>query len=65
MVMHKTPIPKVGGRIRFRLYAGREVEGVVRAILKTTSGFNIRMEYGNGPYVATIDPEQIIWPERE
>jgi hypothetical protein len=56
---------QVGERIRFRLYAGREVVGVVRAILKTTSGINLRMEYGSGPYVATIDPEQIIWPERD
>jgi hypothetical protein len=56
-------IPKVGSRIRFRLYIGREVDGVIRAILKTTSGTKLRMEYGAGPYVATISPEQIIQPD--
>jgi hypothetical protein len=42
----------------------REVDGVIRAILKTTSGTRLRMEYGAGPYVATINPEQIIEPEK-
>jgi len=42
---------------------GREVDGVIRAILKT-SGTKLRMEYGAGPYVATISPEQIIQPEK-
>jgi hypothetical protein len=55
---------KVGSRIRFRLYIGREVDGVIRAILKTTSGVRYRVEYGNGPYVATINPEQIVQPEK-
>jgi hypothetical protein len=53
---------KAGSRIRFRLYAGREVDGVVRAILQTTSGVRYRVDYDNGPYVATINPEQIIQP---
>jgi hypothetical protein len=34
---------KVGSRVRFRLYIGREVDGVIRAILKTTSGTRLRM----------------------
>jgi hypothetical protein len=55
-------IPKVGSRIHFTLYAGREVDGVIRAILQTTSGVRYRVDYGNGPYVATINPEQIIRP---
>jgi hypothetical protein len=55
---------KVGSRIRFRLYIGREVDGVIRAILKTTSGVRYRVEYGNGPYVATISSEQIVQPEK-
>jgi hypothetical protein len=29
-----TPIRKVGSRIRFDLYVGREVDDVIRAILK-------------------------------
>jgi hypothetical protein len=29
---------KVGKRVRFKLYMGREVEGVIKAILKETSG---------------------------
>jgi hypothetical protein len=28
------PIPKVGSRIRFRVYVGKEVDGLIRAILK-------------------------------
>jgi hypothetical protein len=55
---------KVGERLRFRLYAGREVEGILRAILKTTAGTKLRIEYGARNYVATIDPEQIIKSER-
>jgi hypothetical protein len=57
-------IPKVGAHIRFRLYTGRDVEGVIRAILQTASGVRYRMEYGNGPYLATISPEQILQPEK-
>jgi hypothetical protein len=52
----------VGSPIRFRLYAGREVDGVIRAILQTTSGVRYRVDDCNGPYVATINPEQIIRP---
>ena len=55
---------RVGSRIRFRLYAGREVEGVIRAIVKTTSGMRYRVEYGRGPFVATVSPEQIVHAER-
>jgi hypothetical protein len=54
----------VGSRIRFRLYTGRDVDGVIRAIVRTTSGMRYRVEYGNGPYVATISPEQIVQPEK-
>ncbi len=54
---------RVDSRIRFQLYAGREVDGVIRAILQTTSGVRYRVDYGNGPYVATINPEQIVQPE--
>jgi hypothetical protein len=57
-------IPKVGSRIHFTLYAGREVDGVIRAILQTTSGVRYRVDYGNGPYVTTISSEQIIEPEK-
>jgi hypothetical protein len=35
---------------------------VIRAILNPTSGVRYRAEYGNGPYLATINPEQIIRP---
>jgi hypothetical protein len=49
--------PKIGERIRFRPYAGREVEGIVRAIMKTTSGERYRMEYGAGHYIAAISLE--------
>ena len=41
---------------------GRDVDGVVRAIMKTTSRVRYRVEYGAGPYVATINPDQIISP---
>ena len=53
---------RVDSRICFRLYAGREVDGVIRAILQTTSGVRYRVDYGNGPYVATINPE--LQPEK-
>jgi hypothetical protein len=56
--------PMVGSRIRFRLYTGRDVDGVIRAIVRTTSGVRYRVEYGNGPYLATINLEQIIQPEK-
>ncbi len=56
-----TPIPKIGSRIRFEIYTGREVDGVIRAILKTTSGVRYRVEYGTN--LATISPEQIIHAE--
>jgi hypothetical protein len=52
--------PKVGSRIRFQLYMGIEVDRVIRAILKTTSEVRYRVEHGNGPYMATIRPEQIV-----
>lgn len=53
-------VPRVGDHIRFRIYAGREVDGVIRAILKTTSGVKLRVEHGSGVYVATIEPDQIL-----
>jgi len=58
------PLPKPGSRIRFTLYMGRDVDGVIRAIVKTTDGVRYRVEYGNGPYGATINPQQIIQPEK-
>lgn len=36
--------PKAGSRIRFRLYMGKEVDGAIVAILKTTSGVRHRVE---------------------
>jgi hypothetical protein len=56
------PMPKVGTRIRFRLYIGREVEGVIYAIVKTIDGVRYRVKYGSN--LATIKPEQIIQPEK-
>jgi hypothetical protein len=43
---------------------GREVDGVIRAIVKTTSGMRYRVEYGSGPFVATVSPEQIVHAEK-
>jgi hypothetical protein len=54
--------PKVGSRIRFQLYIGREVDGVIRAIVKTIDGERLRVAYGNN--LATIKPEAIIQPEK-
>jgi hypothetical protein len=53
---------KVGKRVRFKLYMGREVDGVIRAILKETSGTKLIMEYGKGNFVAKIKPDQLIPP---
>jgi len=53
---------KVGNRIRFMLYMGREVGGVIRAIVKTIDGERLRVAYGTN--LATINPEQIIEPEK-
>jgi hypothetical protein len=49
---------RVGSHIRFRLYMGREVDGVVRAIVNTIDGERLRVAYGNN--LATINPAQII-----
>jgi phage baseplate assembly protein W len=51
---------RVGSRIRFRLLVGKQVEGVIRAILKTPEGMRYRVEYGSN--LATINPEQIVQP---
>jgi hypothetical protein len=56
------PSPKVGSRVRFRLYMGRYEEGIIRAILNTGSGTKLRVEYGRN--FATIKPEAIIQPEK-
>jgi hypothetical protein len=61
--MAKTKDVKVGDHIQFRLYAGREVEGVVRAILKTSSGPKLVVEYGHN--VSKIDPGQITYPSQK
>jgi hypothetical protein len=55
-------VPKIGSRIRFQLYMGSEVDGVIRAILKTTSGVRYRVEYGGN--LATIHPERIVHAEQ-
>ena len=55
---------RAGFRIRFQLYMGREVDGVIRGIVKTASGMRYRVEYGRGPFVATVSPEQIVHAER-
>jgi hypothetical protein len=65
MIREPRGIPKVGERIRFRLHAGREVDGVVRAILKTPSGTKLRLEYGSGPYFASITLDEINWSPRD
>jgi hypothetical protein len=42
---------------------GREVEGVVRAIVNTTDGLRYRVEYGRN--FATVKPEAIVQPPGE
>jgi hypothetical protein len=59
-VEHKALMDKVGDRVRFQLYSGRDVDGIIRAIVKTTAGVKLRMEYGAGNYVATTNPDQIV-----
>jgi len=59
-VLVSTTNVKVGSRIRFRLYMGREVDGVIRAILKTSDGVRYRVEYGSN--LATITPDAIVQP---
>jgi hypothetical protein len=41
---------------------GREVDGAIRAIVKTIDGERLRVAYGNN--AATIKPEQIVQPEK-
>jgi hypothetical protein len=53
---------KIGQRVRLRLYLSREVDGVIRAILKEASGTKLIVEYGAGNYVAKVRPEQLIPP---
>jgi hypothetical protein len=55
-------LPKVGSHIRFRLYTGREVDGVIRAIVETVDGERLRVAYGNN--LATISYAQIVQPEK-
>jgi hypothetical protein len=55
-------VPKIGSRIRFRLYTGREVDGVIREIVQTIDGERLRVAYGNN--LATISSAQIIQPEK-
>jgi hypothetical protein len=55
-------LPKVGSHIRFQLYMGREVDGVIRGIVQTIDGEKLRVAYGNN--LATISLEQIIEPEK-
>ncbi len=55
-------MPKVGSRIRFTLYMGREVDGVIQAIVKTVDGERLRVAYGNN--LATIKSEAIVQPEK-
>jgi hypothetical protein len=50
-----------GQRIRFRLYAGREVVGVIRGVLKTVCGLKYAVEYGNN--ITKINPEQVTYPK--
>ena len=54
--------PKVGQRVKFKLYMGREVDGVIRAILKETTGTKLIVEYGAGNFVVKIKPDQLIPP---
>jgi hypothetical protein len=55
-------IPKIGSHIRFRLYTGREVDGVIRAIVETIDGVRYRVAYGSN--LATISYEQIVHAEK-
>jgi hypothetical protein len=60
-----TKVPKVGDTIHFRLSSGLNEVGVIRSILKTTSGLKFRIEYGTGKYIATIGSDQINHPPDE
>jgi hypothetical protein len=53
---------RVASRIRFTLYTGREVDGVIREIVQTIDGERLRVAYGNN--LATISYAQIIQPEK-
>jgi hypothetical protein len=55
----------VGKRVHFQLYMGREVDGIIRAILKETTGTKLIVEYGKGNFVAKIKPDQLIPPPGE
>jgi hypothetical protein len=57
--------PKVGDTIHFRLFSGLNEVGVIRSILKATSGSTFRIEYGTGKYIATISVDQIVRPPNE
>jgi hypothetical protein len=53
---------KAGSHIRFRLYTGREVDGVIREIVQTIDGERLRVAYGNN--LATISYAQIVHAEK-
>jgi hypothetical protein len=53
---------RVGCHIRFRLYTGRDVDGVIREIVNTIDGVRLRVAYGTN--LATISYAQIVQPEK-
>ena len=64
-MVEQSTFVKIGKRVRFKLYMGREVDGVIRAILKETTGTKLIVEYGAGNFVAKIKPDQLIPPPGE
>ena len=53
-------LPKVGQQVRFRLRAGKEIKGIVRAILTSNSGPRLKVEYGSGNFIATVNPNHLV-----
>jgi hypothetical protein len=54
---------KVGDRIKFELFLGRYIDGIIRSYTKDAKGIKLPVEYGIGK-VANIRPESIVGYEK-
>ena len=50
---------KVGDTIKFELFLGRYIDGIIRSYTKDAKGIKLRVEYGIGNF-ANIRPESIV-----
>jgi hypothetical protein len=54
---------RVGDTIKFELFLGRYVDGIIRSYTRDAKGIKLRVEYGIGNF-ANIRPESIVGYEK-